>query len=72
VAIIKKFTVPASLSAIMICFGPVQTAIGIISPNHSTQVTEIIIAQNSGNSLSKYIGRASIQVALQSSNVTNK
>lgn len=58
--------------AIAICYLPVHTAIGIISPNHNTQVTEMMIAHIDGTSRSKYIGNASIAVALQSSNVTSK
>lgn len=72
VPIIKMSTIGAILFAIEIQFVPVQTAIGKISPNHNTQVTEITIAQTEGTSLSKQIGNVSRAEALIKSKVTNK
>lgn len=42
------------------------------SPKNKTAVTDTIIAQNDGIIASKYIGKASIAKALESSNVTSK
>lgn len=59
-------------SAIWSYLGPVQTAWGITSPKNNTAVTEIITAHTEGTILSKKIGSASMAVALESNNVTNK
>ena len=46
-------------------------AYGIISPANTINITEINIAKAGGTTLSKNIGRASIQNALATSNVHN-
>jgi len=57
--------------AITSCCGPVQTALGITSPKISTNVTEMMMAANSGTSLSKNRGRASAAAAFANRRVTS-
>jgi hypothetical protein len=59
----KNLTIGQASSAIRNYEGPVQSDIGIISPKKSTHVTDMTIAQNSGTSLSRKIGRASMHDA---------
>ena len=42
---IKPFVKGATVAAILIWFGPVQTACGMIYPKNRTAVTDIIIAR---------------------------
>ena len=61
--IIIILTNGVSLSAISNYLGPVQRAWGKISPAKIMNITEIIIANAGGTTLSKKIGNASIQNA---------
>ena len=49
-----------------------QMACGMISPKKRTAVTEMITAHNEGTRRSRKMGKVSIAVAFDSSNVTNK
>ena len=62
----------ATFSAMMSYWGPMQIACGMISPKKRTAVTEMITAHKEGTRRSRKMGRASMAVAFDINNVTNR
>jgi hypothetical protein len=65
----NTLTKGVSFSAMISYFGPVHTAYGMISPANIIKITDIRTAKAGGTTLSKNIGRDSMQKAFPISNV---